>query len=107
MVGSGAEFQDDHLADQRNGLAGHPPQRMSAGGTAFQPMVVISSRFGASRQRKAKKRATDSLLSDHQTVRALLKKEARLRAGSAPLSTHSVAARTPSATGPLRSKFSS
>lgn len=49
---------------------GNPPQRMSTGGTVFQSMVVMSSRFGASGQWWEKTRATASLISENQIVRA-------------------------------------
>lgn len=49
---------------------GNPPQRMSTGGTAFQSMVVMSPRFGASGQWLEKTRATGSLISENQIVRA-------------------------------------
>ena len=50
---------------------GNPPQRMSTGGTVFQLIVVMSPRFGASGQWWEKTRATGSLISENQTVRAL------------------------------------
>jgi len=50
---------------------GNPPQRMSTAGTAFQSMVVMSPRFGASGQWWEKTRATGSLISENQIVRAL------------------------------------
>ena len=49
---------------------GNPPQRMSTGGTVFQSMVVMSPRLGASGQWWEKTRATGSLISENQTVRA-------------------------------------
>ena len=49
---------------------GNPPQRMSTGGTVFQSMVVMSPRLGASGQWWAKTRATGSLISENQIVRA-------------------------------------
>jgi hypothetical protein len=50
---------------------GNPPQRMSIGGTVAQSMAVMSPRFGASSQWWEKTRATGSLISENQTVRAL------------------------------------
>ena len=50
---------------------GNPPQRMSTGGTVFQSIRVMSPRFGASGQWREKTRATGSLISENQTVRAL------------------------------------
>src|SRR5699024_3700853 len=47
---------------------GKPPQRMSTGGTAFQSMVEMSPRFGASGQWWANTRATEVLISEDQIV---------------------------------------